>query len=256
MTQKPRMTSMRLPSDFAFAINQVLTGEKEPKWTTKKEIELTKRYSGELVKNHLKIKSFDVYLALTLRTVNDFLAGELTALDLECDNLTVAYPGGLGLTEDTPSDDSSNEKGDLERYFIEKSKSLLMLRAEKMSVGKYFEAAIAVLSQKPVVLFFNDAAEAKILKTRHPIKTLGTAQESYGFHIVESLSEAIGCLKAELGMDEQFGKDFRSQLNEANTDRSRNSYCPLCESLLKRKSFWVEKMEDEIRGKEIEEYMK
>src|SRR3989344_2695836 len=236
------MKLQRLAPGSAFTINQIITGGKTPPGVTKSDISKITKESEKMIEEHFKVKNFDIYLAVTLRNVNDFINAERTALILEdIYGFTVAYPGGLGLLKDTSPDDSSNEKGDLERFFIEKSKSLLMFEAEKMSVGKYFETAIAVLSKKPVAIVFSgfkNREEMKILKTRNPIKTLGTASESFGFH-VDTLSTVLHCLSAELGMDEHFGKDFRSQLNETSTGRSRNGYCPLCKSLLVRKSFWA-----------------
>lgn len=241
------MKLQRLAPNLAFAVNQIITGGERPRWVTKIQIAKAQKESEKLTEEHFKVKSFDVYLATTLRTLNDFIKTEGVALALENEKLTVAYPGGLGLASDYSKEDSSNEKGDFERHFLENSKTLLMLDAEKVSVGKYFEAAIAILSKKPVVLIFNNPKEADILKMRHPIKTLGATEQSYGFHVTKSSQEALGCLYAELGKHWDFGCNFRQQINEVNTNRSRNRYCPLCKSLLERESLWINAKEIQKR---------
>lgn len=241
------MKLQRLAPNLAFLVNQIITLGETPRWATKTQIAEAQKESERLTEEHFKVKSFDVYLAVTLRTLDDFIKAEGFALAFENLELTVAYPGGLGLPKNFAEDDSSNEKGDLERYFIELSRSLLMFDAEKFSVGKYFETAMAIFYQKPAILIFNDPREADILKTRHPIKTLGTVNQSFGFHVTKSFVEALGCLHAELGKHRNFGCNFRQQLNEVNTNRSRDRYCPLCKSLLERKSLWINTKEAQKR---------
>mgnify|MGYP001578920764 FL=1 len=236
----------RLKPEAAFLVNQIDTKGKIPEWATEKIIQKTKKESYKILDKYLAQRSFDLYLATSLRELDDFTKAEKFASHIEQNlNISVVYTGGLGVTKETPEYDAAEAKGDMERLFLERSQSLLMIAADKFTVGKYFEAATMALSGKPVVILFDDENQANIIKVRHPLKTLGAVEESYGFHaLVNNQDDPLQCLKAELGLDEHFGNDFRLMLNENHTDRRRNCYCPYCKSLIIRRPFWLKAHND------------
>lgn len=234
----------RLKPDTAYLVNTMLSKGDIPKWATPEVQKKAKEESWKLLDAYLKQKYFDIYLALSLRTTEDFIRGEQIAELLEKKlNASVVYAGGLGVDRNTPDADSSNEKGDIERLFLDRSRSLLMLDAEKPTWGKFAEAVTMMIAQKPVVILTESDEAAYILKTRHPLKTLGGWGGASGYHVVSSLKAAMQCLASELdrktscGIIENVVKDPVSQKR-----RAYNFYCPNCGSLIRRMSFWLFEM--------------
>ena len=100
------MKLQRLAPGCAFSINQIITGGEKPLGVTKSDISKIIKESEKFTEEHFKIKSFDVYLATTLRNVNDFINAEVAASVLENNGFTVAYPGGLGLPKNASGDEA------------------------------------------------------------------------------------------------------------------------------------------------------
>lgn len=234
----------RLRPDTAYLVNTMLSKGEIPKWATPKIQKQAQEESWKLLDEYLKQKSFDIYLALSLRSLDDFIRGEQIAALLENQlRASVVYAGGLGVDKNTPDVDASNEKGDLERFFLNRSRSLLMLDAEKPTWGKFVEAATMMIAQKPVVVLTESDETAFVLKDRHPLKTLGGWGGASGYHVVASLNQATHCLSSELNDESSCGL-IENLVKDATTKkrRSSNFICPHCGSLIRRISFWLYEM--------------
>ncbi|MBI2021193.1 hypothetical protein HYS99_01625 [Candidatus Giovannonibacteria bacterium] len=231
----------RLKPDSAFLANTLLSKGEVPQWATYEMQKKVKQEASDLIDFYLKRKAgYDLYLAASLRCLEDFMRAEQVVSFLEKNlHISIVHPGGLGISLDTPEKDSSNEKGDLERFFLDRSSTLLMIDAEKATWGKYAEAMTMLLRQMQVVMYTEDKSTAFILKERHPLKTLGGFGGSCGYHVVTSLGEILTCLKWSLTIC-KMDSCSEKQVNGADGQRrAYNSYCPNCGSLIRRTSFWI-----------------
>lgn len=165
-----------------YVINQLCTNGKLPFELPPGEIESTKKAADEVLKNLLRNPNFDIYLATSLRSLQDFIKAEVLCGILETElDAKVFCPALCGVALGAALGDEPNEKGDIERFFISRSYLFFGTEMEKATWGKYVESAHFLLRGKPAIFIVADNAEEKhlsafeIFRNRHPMKTAGNA---------------------------------------------------------------------------------
>ncbi len=238
----------KLPAWEGYVINQLCTNGKLPFELPPGEIESTKKAADEVLKNLLRNPNFDIYLATSLRSLQDFIKAEVLCGILEAElDARVFCPALCGVAMGAALGDEPNEKGDIERFFISRSYLFFGTEMEKATWGKYIEAAHFLLRGKPAIFIVADNAEEKhlsafeIFKNRHPMKTAGSAFLAHGPHVVKTIEEGLKCARMELNRKPMFNlAETTTEMNDKTKIRSANYHCPVCGSLLLRSANWLE----------------
>jgi len=241
----PRLTAME-----GYVVNQICTHGNidchmdEIRHTEKKrKIEKTHKALKANLEYMKKGGKYDIYMASSLRSLEDFQKGERVAEKIEkkIPGIKIFCPGLHGVSKNAYPEDAYNEKGDLERLAIQKSKTMLLIDAKEgeMTFGKTVEAARFLLnSPKKPAIFICDKYMLDLFKNRHPMTLMGNASWSRGPHLVPTLNDALICLQDELGM-----LPHRTNLKRSKTGRKKtraiNHLCPHCDSILLRHPKWI-----------------
>ena len=207
-----KMKLPRLTPEQAWILNQhVMCGKSQG---TPEQIAEAKRLNQEFIQQYREIDSIDLYLALSMRSLEDIQGAEIICNALEEKGYSVYNPGNNCET-------SRYTKHDLEKHMLLISKALVLDAGTKDSGGKFIEACNAKFEYcMPIFFLAEDEHQYKVYHDYHPMGVL------LGPHVCRTLDELMLCLTDEL--------NGRSNSKAERVEGKTNLVCSNCDSVVDR----------------------
>jgi len=189
----------RLSPEEGFLLNRFFTGvQKDFSPEELEKIQSLQAKNATMVDSYLGELDFDVYFASSIRKKENWFEAERICQKLEkALNAKIVMPSSFFVESG-----SVEQKGDIERWLIEKAKCVFVLAGQSDTWGKDAETLEALLFyKKPAVMLASDESDGsfpsryKIAHDVHPKKVVGNWFLGLGLHIVKTEEEAIECLR-------------------------------------------------------------
>ena len=229
MKKLPRLTWQE-----GMVLNQLFTDYTKVDEKSRKLVKPALRKNEKLVSRYLRQEEFDVYFAYSLRSQEDFEYAEKICREIEekIPGIKIIMPANFAM-------ESSRQKGDLERLFVQRSRCILLLDSGKDTWGRDVEAAeMMILHHKPALILVSDksdgvhASRCRIFKEIHPANVIGHWHYARGMHVHKNIRGLIKCLRRILAR--------KIETTEKIEDGGTNHYCRSCGSLICRSDVtWI-----------------
>ncbi len=224
----------RLSWEEGMVLNQLYTDYTKVPEKMNRLVRRAEIKNQRLIALYLKIKEFDLYFACSLRSQEDFEKAESVcrALENKIPGIKIVMPANFAVK-------SSRQKGDIERWLIEKSKCIFLFDSGKDTWGRDVETAeMMILYGKPGLILVSDkgdgihASRYRIFKEIHPANVIGHWHYARGMHVVKDIRGAVRCLRRILA--------HKVETMEKIEDGGTNTYCRTCGSLIGRSDItWI-----------------
>ncbi|MBR9691913.1 hypothetical protein GOV06_03940 [Candidatus Woesearchaeota archaeon] len=216
---KTKIKLPRLTPEQAWVLNQyVMCGETHDKELLGK----AQKLNEEFIDQYWKTTSVDLYLALSMRSLEDIQGAESICNRLEDEGNTVYNPGNNCTT-------SRYLKHDLEKYMLSKTKKGVVMDAgTKDSGGKFMELCFGILVHRlPGFMLAENEKQYKVYHDYHPISIL------LGPHVCKTQESLLACIDIETDRRAGYNgetKEFRDEI----IDGRRTTICKNCDSIIRR----------------------